>query len=351
MPLPAEPNAVGDLSMSPQDPNATATLARASELLDLEYESSQVSKPQRLWFFLLQLFAHLLPPLIAALLLIDRIDIRSLKLARPYLIRGVFICLLLVLLLLVLNLPLIGKTIRQVRLSHKLGSLRLAEYLWATGSQQVGARGRAVLILSTPVALLALFLFNLVRRQVSASGPGPSWAEVAAVLFVCVGLQLSLYGLDRLLDRLRGRLAYAREVLSLRRTLTRQATSTTEFEISRELALRMSNVERLHILQQRALALSHAGQGRTRGLLTAKRPQVTQVLKELSLDARLKVEDRIEALSTDPSPADATPAPDDASWTLRVPQTALEIVYSVDRPAGRIEILSVESLPEEAPNR
>lgn len=334
--------------MSSED-RAASTIKRVSDLLDAEFEQSKISPLQRFWFGLLQFFAYLLPPLIAALLVVDRRP-AELGFASPFLQTAVTVCAGLVVVLILPNLPLIFKAIRQVRLSRKLSALRLAEHLWVPGGRVIRGRGRALLILSTPVALLALFVINVARRDATDT-PEATALEVALVLFVCVGLPLILYGFDRLLERVRGRLNYAHEVVAVRRALGRATSGGPDSTgITRALELRMADIERLHILRQRARALDFDESSGGGGLLTSKRAQVVAALKQLPLETRLPVEDAIEDLSDEPVPAGAADA-GDGLWLLSVTDTGIRILYSVDRDAGRIEIVSIESTGEEATPR
>jgi mRNA-degrading endonuclease RelE of RelBE toxin-antitoxin system len=66
----------------------------------------------------------------------------------------------------------------------------------------------------------------------------------------------------------------------------------------------------------------------------------------LDLDLRLQVEEQIERLSFEPHPEESLKDPSGDYWHLRVPETSLELKYTVDDSQRQVQIIALENVTE-----
>ena len=152
------------------------------------------------------------------------------------------------------------------------------------------------------------------------------------------------------------RLAFLVELASLEDSLkgsqlrARQAEAPG-IEVPTEDLERVARIEQGQISRDRAEAIDSyrksAGSEAPEYALLKSRNIMTD-LGGLDLELRLRVEDRIEQLSSEPHPMESLKDTRGDYWHLGISGTALELRYTVDDRQRQIQLLAVQPLTEQA---
>lgn len=192
-----------------------------------------------------------------------------LRSALPYLV-------IVLLVFALLSRRLIREAWAHVRLVRRSRMFALADgLLQERGRPEGSASARTLLRTGAPGLLAACLVWSAVARLrlpgVGDDAPGLAafaLAAIACVLFFYVQREC-----ERLLDHVRRRIDLSREVLMLTRTLESARRTLVETRrpvvLSRQVALRLSDLDRLFVLGQEAAALLRAGHPGTPGALIA----------------------------------------------------------------------------------
>jgi hypothetical protein len=204
-----------------------------------------------------------------------------------------------------LNLRLIGEASKHARLLRRSSTLQLADYLLENrGRPEASASARTLLLIGVPGGLAGLLAVSLASRAWMPSAavaalPDGRW--MLAALAGCVALFFVQNRCHRLLDHLRRRVDLSREVLALRRTLERMRQQVVETErpvfLSRSVALRLSDLDRLYVLGRRAAALAGAERREQPGTLLAWNREALESAERLERSDRFALEDAIAFVS------------------------------------------------------
>ena len=69
---------------------------------------------------------------------------------------------------------------------------------------------------------------------------------------------------------------------------------------------------------------------------------------QLDLELRLKVEDQIDQLSSEPYPKESLKDFSGEYWHLRIPDTSFELRYAVDENRRQIQLIALQPLSDQA---
>lgn len=250
-----------------------------------------------------------------------------------------------------LNLPLIRKLWRQNRLVHRLGLSEALKAPW----QAVRKKKRLRNILTLIVGGLGLLLMvgGLIFGVQFAKGVDWSAGEdvlffvSALLLLITVGAALIATHFMRrgkeqleVVARLQSSLAGYKEAA--------EQAEGTPIDIPAEEYEQIAQIERAQISRHRAQSIQ-AGfeEPGAATYLVQKSRTVRSAQAQLDPMTRLRVQNQIDALTTEPRPSGATEDPKTKTWRLRVPETSVEIDYSVDDATQRIKIFFLRSVTDD----
>lgn len=314
---------------------AGADLERALAALE------RVGSFRRGLFCALQVVAYTLPPLIALHLIADIAyefvqwhglagallsALVDLSMLIPPLILGLLI-------LLALNARLFWLAYRQRLLAKKLEAVALVEGLRESKRRHLW-KARQALFLATPALLLLLALW----REAFGSSTEPHWRVRLAVYLVSFGFAFLVFFFDLILERLRIRAEHFKRVGNLRRELRRAGGDTPDSALTRRLAA----LETLTDLERQAAAKVDSAR-RGHGYAIARSAGFREAARELGTERRARLEGTILKLRRRPTLWATRSAPR-GRWLRRVRGTDLEIAYSVDAGAGRIELHELRTI-------
>jgi hypothetical protein len=320
--------------------------------IEREYEDAQLSAFQRNCFAWLRGLAYAIPLIVAALLTLEALPAGFQTISVLLQIVGTLVVLATALVLL-LSAPLLTKAVRQVKLARSLHLLEIADKFWTRAARPRPSRGlRTVVYLGPSILLLLLFLSALAFGPVDQD-LAVTWSQTALVLAVCCGLPFAVHGLERLFERLRDRLDHFDEVRNLRLELGRLGAGAADgsLELPADLAMRLADMEKIHILQRRAAAIAAADRDAETGYSIAREPEVRRECKRLTPPDRQRVEETILRLGLAPELGEPSPAAEGRERVLRVEGTDLEIRYTVAERGRQIEIRALTRAPEVGPER
>jgi hypothetical protein len=241
-------------------------------------------------------------------------------------------------LLFLVELPLISKAYRHWQLSRGLVAFRLLDNLLMARPRAAWWRWtKTVALLAALTALLSVFFASVPRWLRTGAAVG-ALGEAAVVLTVVVFLPSAIFFAELALRRLRARLDYLQEVVSLRQTVGADEPST---EIPASLACRLAYVQRARILRQIAAVLAAGGSRLDPGFALRKSAAASTVLNDLSAATQMDIERSLERLAARQDKA--APERGRPTVTVWVGAVAWRVEFHVDVAREAIEILSIES--------
>jgi len=106
----------------------------------------------------------------------------------------------------------------------------------------------------------------------------------------------------------------------------------------------LASLERMQILDDRQLSIQRARkESRESSYVIQKSHKMLDALYTLDSDTRVKVEDEILRLASDPMHQGAIREPQSGTLRIRVPDTTLDITYQIEFDDRRIKIYTLES--------
>lgn len=234
-----------------------ATVDRVLSRLDRQTSDTRVSCVERLLFFALTASIYAIP-LLAAALLVGRtfnsviygalVGYLESLLAYALVAAAVFVA---------LNVRLFAKTLAHHRRVRSHEDFRLADYLFGRrGRLEESTDARTLLLHGMPALLTGVLVVSLAAGVWSGEGPGVVISIVA--LAACIAFFFVQQRCQQLFDFLRRRVDYSREVLTVRRQLEQRRRRAvdlgTPITLSRSMALRLSDLDRMYVLGDEAAA-------------------------------------------------------------------------------------------------
>jgi hypothetical protein len=331
--------------------------AQVLGILRQERQNYLLTRPQRVLFTLLNVFVYVFSLIWIPFILFLIID----KLMRPYwgpywvnwgesiyqfllppMARLLGIAWFLAPILILLNLPLIYKIVKQKWRLRRLGLTEtFRKHRQFRPRQKTSTQ--ILMIIGGMAVFYGLMRNLLAKEKISLLG--------LMLLFVLGGVILGTYFL-----RLgKERLAFLAELASLEDSLKSsqlraRQTEAPGIEVPAEDLERVARIEQGQISRDRAEAIhswrKSAGSAPPEYALLKSR-KIMAELGELDLELRLRVEERIEQLSSDPHPRESLKDVRGDYWHLGISGTSLELRYAVDDKQRQIQLLAVQPLTDQ----
>lgn len=133
--------------------------------------------------------------------------------------------------------------------------------------------------------------------------------------------------------------------------LRAQQVEAPDIEVPAEDLERVARIEQSQIARERAEAIVSYRQSASSEALEyalLKSRNIITEIGELNLELRLRVEEQIERLSSDPHPKESFKDSSDDYWRLRIPETFLELTYTVDDSQRQIQLMALQALTDRA---
>jgi hypothetical protein len=328
----------------------------ALRILERERDALGISKRQERWLRWLRIsaavFIFLYVALLGAFFLLSREpsggtagELNALHITIILLSLGVLISLVMTLLLLIANAKLIITLIRQRRIVQRAGLVDLQASLWrhhrpARRFLDYCTAGGAILGM---LFVLSGIVSGITAGTLSVSGTEDPSKEVfiMAGLLVAAGFVLIA---PQLINRLRQRMGLLADVERLKQLLEQLraggGATTANVAVSRRDIERLSAIEAAQINRDRAQSINDRTRAGSEYTLLVSR-NVHEARSSLGLEQRLKLEDSLENLLTDPRPESAHESTEADTWTIDVPETGMKLRYEIDKPRKQIKALSL----------
>lgn len=251
-----------------------------------------------------------------------------------------------------LNLPYVRQLLRQSTLVRRLGLLDALRAPWKTERRK--KRWRNVLDLGVRMlGLLALavssFMVFVMGLYTGGSDFFLSLGAALLIGFTVVVAIIATYFVRRSKERL---ILISRLYSSLEKRKEEVAQDEdSRVPIPAKVYEKIAQIERAQISRERVRSIlgSQEEPGKFSYVLQ-KSHAAQQTQASLDVTARLRVQDQIDALMTEPRPPGVTEDPKAGTLHLRVPETSVMIRFTVDDQTRRIQIISVESTSDDAPS-
>ena len=248
-----------------------------------------------------------------------------------------------------LNLPYFRQLLRQQRLMRRYGFTEAVDAPWRAGRRQKRLRNVFTSVVSgIGVVLAAAAVLGGIALL---AGAGLNIEDILDLLFyaglflfpLCVtGIALATF---HYAQRSRERLELVQQ---LSQTLEEQPPEDDEEDsrvrVSRETYQKIAQIERAQIVRARTESikkgLDEVKAGEAEPYLVQKSRRAREAQQHLDPITRLRVHERIDALSQEPHPAEATEH--DGRFSLPVADTLARLTFRVDDDARRLQILSID---------
>lgn len=323
--------------MSIAPPISEADLAYLHHALEDEVRRSQIGATGRISFRLLEAATYSLPVLVSIAYFLVSVGPRLLPAAHTVADEAsarlgslILLSIAALVALLVANLPLFAKVYRQMRLARRLLALRLLD----AAMLPPPLLRLKVLVLLTPLSFLMLLLHSALGKGIE-SAP----RRIVAVILLMFW-PLALFLADGVLRPLRSRLQYFEEIRSLRARLAGVRDSTEGVALSRDLVIRLADVERTRRLRSSAEAIDQLRSGSQTRFAVSKSESSLEILRGLGDSERVTIERALLdlALRQEESTERAKTGPPS---TLLIEGTQQKFVYEVDPVTRTIHLLAI----------
>jgi mRNA-degrading endonuclease RelE of RelBE toxin-antitoxin system len=329
---------------------------RTLQILEKERRHYVVTGWQKFFYrcfrFLVAVFATCLITLIILGLIPPLSDIY--KLLEHYLSVTIIISTGLIYIFFLCNLRIIYHIFKYKRLIKRLGLAPKLEQIFCQHRQLRARKG----ILFSFVSRLHNFSLSVIPA-------------VVGLILSCISLFLLLTGNkeDRILwvivfvlglvlpaafyiKRGKERLQFFSEISNLENSLREykskaQDAETQGIEVSNKELKQIAVIERSQIELDLAKATERYDKHAASAYIVSRSPEASQAICDLDPKARVEVVEKIETLSSEPHPSGVTRDPDGNRWRLKVPDTSLSLIYTVDGEKRQIEISGLASLTAE----
>jgi hypothetical protein len=256
-----------------------------------------------------------------------------------------------------LNLPLVKKIWRNWRLVRKLG---LSEALSAPWEEERNKKRflNFMTLVAGPFIIISGVIFGGLGLFLGYADTGPrnefwppyfdelklwllSFAPLAALITIPDGLfYLGLHFFRREEERLG-------VVARLQSTLEQYSSSAetgevAQVNISEQDYRQIAQIERAQITRDRATSILNFEEHDDTVYFAQKSRTVRHAQAQLDPKTRARVQDQIDALSTEPHPPAATVDSESGKCMVRVPESPFEIGFTVDDKARQITVISLQ---------
>lgn len=257
-----------------------------------------------------------------------------------------FLAMLSSLVLLLLNLPLVIRIVRQRALLRRLGLRDLSVALWKTQRRKrIWARVWWVLMLTVGVLSLVAAVLALLGTLTTPSAP-PYQGDLAFLLigvgmFVTLGVTtIGLY----LVQRGKQQLDLVADASQLRQSLLEMKERTTDGDaiiVPAEAMQSVARMEAAQIARERAEAVVACADTKDRGYGVFIARDVSAQKGTLDLATRMQVEEAIERIGANPHPPEATAEGAEGLWRLRSADGAIQLAYAIDEQQRQVRVLAM----------
>jgi hypothetical protein len=248
----------------------------------------------------------------------------------------------------VLNLPLFYKILKQKLLMRRLGLTKSFGKEWHIRRRQKGLIRRLV----NKIIVIVIYIFGI-GSIIGGITAFQEEKSLGLLIFLeALGFALVTWPFLRLGKE---RLEFFAELTDLEDSLLgyklrAEQTQAPGIEIPAEDLDRVARIEQSQITRERAEAIhtwkSQASEVREYASLKSR--DLISAMGALELENRLRVEDQIERLSSEPHPPESQRDVNSDNWRLRIPDTSLELVYAVDDVQRQIQVIALQPLTNDA---
>jgi hypothetical protein len=253
------------------------------------------------------------------------------------------------------NLSYIRQLLRQNKLIHRLGLKETLRAPWIKHRQKRKARdviARCIRVIGLFFIIIegTFFVTIFIPEFIAEEFEGKFVMFLYPVSMLITFLCIAAISANHIVQRTKKRL----ELITQLSTYIKEDLSKVEqkegaaVQISGEVYQKIAQIERAQISRGRVQSI----------LADLEEPDVTTYVIQKSKAAKfaqgsldnstsLRVQEQIDALTTEPHPTDAIEESNTGNLKLRVPQTPIMIGYTVDDNSRRIRILSIENRSEE----
>lgn len=258
-----------------------------------------------------------------------------------------FFCILISLLL---SFPLIRKMWKQRRLWQRLGLQRTLEM---QGLNRSGFKivGDILGVVFGILGAVAAILFSLGFLIMSREGKLTTGSAFVIANFISLGIAFFAMPFLRIGKE---RLDLFDEMKNLEKVLFQsrlqaQKDGAEVIEIAAADVGRLAEIEQIYIARDRAQAIDSFQKEDTADYNVLKSIESSKAIADLNLETRLRVEEGIQQLTEDPHPQEAGKDQSGNYWRLPVPDTAVQILYTVDESQRQVKIILLQTSSDEAP--
>lgn len=251
--------------------------------------------------------------------------------------------------LLLLNIPLIIKIFKQRRLWRQLGLKKILD------EKRQARTGLSKLLggLYISAGIIGICIIIWILYEAHWGSSPPAGEEYYFVIFLIIGIliiYISLpfirFGKEQLvwLSELASELASMEESLLQVRHQAREE-GIEGIKIAPADLKRLAVVEQSVIRQDRDQAISSFRNKKVPEYTVLKSLESSKSIANLDLERRLRVEEEIQHLAEDPQPPESYLDRAGGFCRLPVPDTLLQILYSVDQVKRQVKVILLETLP------
>jgi len=278
-----------------------ATVDRVLSRLDRQMSDTRVSCVERLFFFGLTASVYAIPLLTGALLVGKTFASDTYGAPLGYLESLLVYSMIAAVLFVPLNFRLFAKTLAHQRMVRSHEDLRVADFLFGRrGRLEESTDARALVLHGIPGLLTAVLIVSVATGAWTGDGPG-LWA--LAALAACIAFFFVQHRCRQLLDFLRRRVDFSREVLTVRRRLEQRRQRAADLKspvtLSRNMALRLSDLDRMFVLTNDAAARVRAQRPGIAGATVTWDPVAVNEAAQMPRGDRPAIESAIQQLSVE----------------------------------------------------
>ena len=328
-----------DQHMRPGQDLSAVEFSHLYHVLDDEVKRARIGTAGRVSFRLLEAASYSLPVLLSLAYFLGSVGphlvpaMHTLAVEAKARLGGLLLLLIAAIVaLFVANLPLFVKAYRQWRLSRRLLALRLLDSAMLPPPRL----SFKLLVLLAPLGFLMLFLQTTFKEGVE-SIPQRIVAVILLVLW-----PLALFLADGFLRRLRSRLQYFEEIRSLRARLAAAKDSNEGATLSRDLAIRLADVERARRLRGSAEAIDELRSRSQTSFAVSKSDSAVETLRSLGDSERVTIERALLDLAARQEKSTERVKAGPPS-TLHVEGTPWQLVYEVDPAMRTLYLLAIRA--------
>ena len=328
-------------------------LQQALDVLDRAREAFQIKpRSQRLYRFL-RLFVHFaVGAYLSLLLFVDLGEVLRRTAAQRgmvsqaiwgFKIASSVVCAVALsgsVILLLLNLPLVVRIVRERMLLRRLGLKDLSMVLWKAERKR-SPWGR--------VSYWVVFVVGVLALLICLASVFSTRGNIGAVLvFLAFGVTTVGYCLLR---RGKEQLDLVADANQLRRWLVQlqeRAGVDQVIAVPAEVLEKVARIESAHIARQRAEAVADCVDRKPAGYGVLVARDVSARKSALDPSSRLKVEELIERIAADPRAPEATADQGQGLWRLRTADGEVESVYGIDEPQHQVRLVAMGAAQAES---